>query len=159
MYDRLSFLCNSLGLFFVPMQAGALASFSRHNSGLLGENYELNRVWVSVVTSSEGLFGRFFVLVCLGIGCTVWYSKIRKPSRRYPELICPHTTTFLIWMIFLVFIPFIILFFQLPTFLLLVSPHLVMNNLLLRYRSQLADQFLSRVRRDGCFLSCCGYCS
>lgn len=74
--DSLSFVCNSLGLFYSTMGANSLLSYSRHAAGLLGENSELNKVLVEVITNVDGLYGRFFILVWLGVGCTVWYDKV-----------------------------------------------------------------------------------
>lgn len=40
--------------------------------GLINDTDTLSKVLVEVITYYEGMYGRFFVLVCLGIGCTVW---------------------------------------------------------------------------------------
>ena len=77
--DKFSILCSSLGLFYAPMHADLLETFSRHSAGMLDDNFGLNKVLVEVVTKWDGVFGRFFVLVCLGVGCTVWYAKDKNP--------------------------------------------------------------------------------
>lgn len=35
-----------------------------------------SKVLVEAITFYEGMYGRFFVLVCLGVGCTVWYAFV-----------------------------------------------------------------------------------
>lgn len=83
-FANLSFICNSLGLFYAPMHSEALASYSLRGAGLLNKStcadYEVHKVLIKVVTKSEGYFGRFYVPVSLGVGCTVWYDKVKLQS-------------------------------------------------------------------------------
>lgn len=75
-FEKFSFLSNSLGLFYGPSQSDLAIEYSRYGLGLLGDNVDLNKVLIEVIThTSEHGFGRFLVLVCLGVGCTVWYGQ------------------------------------------------------------------------------------
>lgn len=76
-FDRLSNLSESLGLSYYrrPLSAYNLASYSHSGPGLLDLlNKGLKKVLLDVITIYEGRFGRFLVLVILGVGCTVWYG-------------------------------------------------------------------------------------
>lgn len=76
-FDRISFLCNSLGLSYNSraLSARAIFPYSCIGGGLRGLiNDQLSNILVEVVTYYDGMYGRFLVLVCLGVGSTVWYS-------------------------------------------------------------------------------------
>lgn len=76
-FDRFSFLYNSLGLSYNsrPLFVQGIFPYSWNGAGLRGfVNDKLSKVLVEVITYYKGMYGRFFVLVCLGVGCTVWYA-------------------------------------------------------------------------------------
>jgi len=87
-FDRLSFLSNSLGLSYNcrPLPANLLFSFSSSGAGLRGLVTDgLTKILVEVITHYDGRYGRFLVLVCLGIGCTVWYAFVPGSSLHAPD--------------------------------------------------------------------------
>lgn len=76
-FDRLSFLSNSLGLSLIKrnLSSGFLFTWSSSGAGLRGLVTQIfEKLIVEVITHSNGIYGRFLVQVCLGIGCTVWYA-------------------------------------------------------------------------------------
>lgn len=76
-FDRLSLLSNSLGLSY---NIRPLNEFSMNTHGCSGAGLrsvvtnKITRILAEVITYYEGRYGRFLVLVSLGIGCTVWYG-------------------------------------------------------------------------------------
>lgn len=54
-----------------------MSPYSFSGSGMRGafvDNEGLTKVLVEVLTFYEGMYGRFLVLVTLGLGCSVWYN-------------------------------------------------------------------------------------
>jgi hypothetical protein len=87
-FDRLSFISNSLGLSYNyrPLSPQSLFSISRSGAGLRGlVNNGFNKILVEVITYTDGMYGRFLVLVSLGIGCTVWYAFAPGSALHVPE--------------------------------------------------------------------------
>lgn len=85
-FDRLSLISNSLGLSYNRVPAKSLVSFSSSGVGLRGLlNDQLTKILVEVITYYNGRYGRFLVLVCLGIGCTVWYGFAPGVAHQPPE--------------------------------------------------------------------------
>ena len=75
-FDRLSFLRNSLGLSYIcrPLSDKELLPYSYSGTGMRCLVTDgLSKLLVDVVTYFNGRYGRILVLVCLGVGCTVWY--------------------------------------------------------------------------------------
>jgi hypothetical protein len=93
-FDRFSFLSNSLGLSYFnrPISSNnSMLPFSRSGAGLrclVTDASDFSKVLVEVVTHHNRRYGRFLVLVCLGIGCTVWYGfeigSIFHPPQGFP---------------------------------------------------------------------------
>lgn len=77
-FDRLSFIWNNLGLSSsCSIGVNSLLSYSYGGSGLRGlVNNGMKGLLVEVITYTSGMYGRFLVLVSLGIGCTVWYGLV-----------------------------------------------------------------------------------
>lgn len=78
-FDRLTFLRNSLGLTYnrIPLTEDSLFSFSHSGVGLrslVNSTAGITKILVEVITFYNGLYGRYLVLVTLGVGCTVWYA-------------------------------------------------------------------------------------
>lgn len=75
-WERLSFLSNSLGLSYNSRPiADQFLGHSCSIAGLRGFlNQEYRNILVEVISYYNGMYGRFLVLVSLGIGCTVWYG-------------------------------------------------------------------------------------
>lgn len=48
-----------------------------------------SRVLVEVITFNEGYYGRFLILVQMGIGCTVWYGFVPGDGLNLPEGFSP----------------------------------------------------------------------
>lgn len=74
--DRLTKICNSLGLSYnsVPFSVPELFTYSRKGSGMLSlVNNNFDKVLVEVLSFYKGYYGRFILLVSLGVSCTVWY--------------------------------------------------------------------------------------
>lgn len=85
-FDRLSFISNSLGLSYNRVPAKSLTSFSSSGVGLRGLlTDQLTKILVEVITYYNGRYGRFLVLVWLGIGCTVWYGFAPGVALQAPE--------------------------------------------------------------------------
>ena len=87
-FDRLSFLSHSLGLSYNsrPLPAHSLFSFSSSGAGIRGlVTDEFTKILVEVITHYDGRYGRILVLVCLGIGCTVWYAFVPGSSHHAPD--------------------------------------------------------------------------
>lgn len=87
-FDRLSFLSHSLGLSYNcrPISTHSLLSFSSSGAGLrslVSNGY--TKILVEVITNFEGKYGRLLVLVCLGIGCTVWYGFAVGSGNHAPQ--------------------------------------------------------------------------
>lgn len=74
-FDRLHFLSNSLGLRYNSraISEDLLYPYSHSGSGMrvLLPEENLTKILVEVITFSQGMYGRFLVYVCLGVGCTV----------------------------------------------------------------------------------------
>lgn len=74
--DRFKILYDSLGLSIKKNTSPIreLCTFSRHEGmrSAIDVNYYKNLV--EVITLFNGTFGRFLILTCTGLGCTVWYS-------------------------------------------------------------------------------------
>lgn len=78
-FERLSFLSDSLGLSNnrVHLSSSSLSPYSYSFSGLRGlvaDGHSLTKILVEVITHYKGMYGRFLVLVTLGLCCTVWYT-------------------------------------------------------------------------------------
>lgn len=79
-FDRLSFLSEKLGLPYnsVNLSSSSVSPYSYSFSGLRGlvadGQHSITKVLVEVITHYEGMYGRFLVLVTLGLCCTVWYT-------------------------------------------------------------------------------------
>lgn len=76
-FARLSFLSDSLGLSYNcrPLSSKSLLPYSYSGAGFRGLVTDgTSKILVEVITHSGGWYGRFLVLVCLGVGCTVWYT-------------------------------------------------------------------------------------
>lgn len=78
-FDRLSFLSDSLGLPYnsVHLSSFSLSPYSYEFAGLRGlvaDGHSFTKILVEVITHYEGMYGRFLVLVTLGLCCTVWYT-------------------------------------------------------------------------------------
>lgn len=78
-FDRLSFLSHYLGLSYNSraLSAQSLFAYSCYGAGLRGlvtdkTDDGITKILVEVITNYEGMYG--LVLICLGIGCTVWYT-------------------------------------------------------------------------------------
>lgn len=72
-----------------------LSSYCSSEVGLRSfVNKEYTPILVEIITSSKYRYGRFFVLVCLGIGCTVWYGFVPGSPEHAPagELFTPLET-------------------------------------------------------------------
>lgn len=52
--------------------------------GCLVRPQVISSILVEVLTYFDGNYGRFLVLVCLGIGCTVWYTLV--PPHQAPDI-------------------------------------------------------------------------
>ena len=88
-FDRLSFLSNSLGLSYNsrPLNGLSLFPYSSSGAGLRGLVSDFyNKILVEVITYYEGRYGRFLVLVSLGIGCTVWYGYAPGSPYHAPDV-------------------------------------------------------------------------
>lgn len=87
-FDRLSFLSHSLGLSYYsrPLSPHSLFPHSCYGAGFRGLVKNLfTKKWVEVFTYYNGRYGRFLVLVCLGLGCTVWYEFALGSELQPPE--------------------------------------------------------------------------
>lgn len=79
-FEHLSLLFNSLGLVYIckPLNDNYMLEINSHGTGMYSLVHPSNfsKVLVEVLTNSEsGWYGRFLVLVSLGVGCTVWYAS------------------------------------------------------------------------------------
>lgn len=88
-FDRLSLLSNSLGLSYNIRPLNELSLFPYSSSGagmrsLVTDGY--SKILVEVITYYEGWYGRFLVLVSLGIGCTVWYGYAPGSPYHAPDV-------------------------------------------------------------------------
>jgi hypothetical protein len=80
-FDKLSFISKCIGLSFLsrPISFENAITYSYSGMGLRGLiNKDNPRTLIILFNKYKGIFGRFFVLVVLGIGCTVWYCY--KPA-------------------------------------------------------------------------------
>lgn len=87
-FDRLSFISNNLGLSYnsKPLSDQLMFSFSSLGAGLRGlVNERFTKILVEVITHYDGMYGRFLVLVSLGIGCTVWYAFAPGSADHSPD--------------------------------------------------------------------------
>ncbi|KAL0292816.1 UNVERIFIED_CONTAM: hypothetical protein Sangu_3250300, partial [Sesamum angustifolium] len=88
-FDRLSFLSRSLGLLkSATRHCHTGFSYSIAGVGLRGlANDQLGKLpsfLVDVISHYNGRYGRFIILVSLGIGCTVWYNYVPGSSFTAP---------------------------------------------------------------------------
>lgn len=87
-FDRLTFLSNSLGLSLnkTALPLRMMYSWSSSGAGLRGlvNETNINKMLVEFITYSNGFYGRFIVLVCLGLGCTVWFALAPGSSDHAP---------------------------------------------------------------------------
>ena len=70
-------MSNSLGLSLNKGSIPAQFYFAWSHSGTglrCLVNEMATKTLVEVISYSNGIYGRFLVLVCLGVGCTVWYT-------------------------------------------------------------------------------------
>lgn len=71
--------------------ASLLFTWSSSGAGLRGLiNEKLTKVIVEVITYANGYYGRFVVLVCMGVGCTVWFA-LAPGSGNLPPVGYPFT--------------------------------------------------------------------
>lgn len=94
--ERLTYICNTLGLSSnsVPFSIPELFTYSRKGAGMRSlVNEEYDKVLVEVLTFFKGKYGRFLLLVSLGVCCTVWYAlvpgmhDIAPPSELFPSVL------------------------------------------------------------------------
>jgi hypothetical protein len=73
--EKLSLISSKLGFSYSssPLSEQIMSSHSWSGTGLRGLSTP-NKILVEVLTYCNGMYGRFLVLVSLGIGCTVWYG-------------------------------------------------------------------------------------
>lgn len=74
--DRLKYISNTVRLSYnrVPFSVPELFPYTRKGAGissLVNEKYD--KVLVEVITFLNGEYGRFILLVSMGVSCTVWY--------------------------------------------------------------------------------------
>lgn len=87
-FDSFTFLSNSLGLSCNMITVRELLTYSCLGAGLRALVNEVNYpspVLIEILTYFDGLYGRFFVLVTLGLGCTVWSAFEPGVSYQLPE--------------------------------------------------------------------------
>nr|GLL21609.1 unnamed protein product [Ipomoea trifida]GMD87872.1 Protein Ycf2 [Ipomoea batatas]GME06073.1 Protein Ycf2 [Ipomoea batatas]GME19731.1 Protein Ycf2 [Ipomoea batatas] len=87
-FDRLSFIKNTLGLSYSSISpfTDSMLPYCSSGAGLRSfVNENLNKILVEVITYCDGSYGRFLVLVSLGIGCTVWYGYAPGSVYSAPE--------------------------------------------------------------------------
>lgn len=96
--ERLSKLSESLGLSQNSGFISKVLSFNRSvippdglypycssGVGIRGlVNNEYSKILIEIITSSKYRYGRFLILVCLGIGCTVWYDFVPGSPEHAP---------------------------------------------------------------------------
>jgi hypothetical protein len=90
--ERLTEMCNSLGLFYrsCSLSTGALFSYTSLGAGLRGlvraydDDYPV-KILLDAVATGTGYYGPFLALVAMGIGCTVWYSVDPCPVGCMPD--------------------------------------------------------------------------
>lgn len=70
--DLISFR-NELGFTMSKIKLSELANIRLNKTHLSFYDY-YNKVLVEAVTNKNGYYGRFIILVQLGVGCTVWYG-------------------------------------------------------------------------------------
>lgn len=78
-FDRISFLSSSLGLLYYKSLPtyDSLLPYGCSGAGLRGLVIaNLSKILVEVITHYDGMYGRFLINVCLGVGCTVWYAFV-----------------------------------------------------------------------------------
>lgn len=78
-FDRFSFLSNSLGLSYNSraLSSAALYPYASLGGGLRAiQSHRYSQTLVEVISYHNGRYGRFLVLVGLGVGCTVWYGFV-----------------------------------------------------------------------------------
>jgi hypothetical protein len=87
-FDSFSFISNSLGLSYIsrPLPDICLYPYSCSGSGIRSILPEdLNRILVEVITQFDGRYGRFLILVIMGVGCTVWYGFVTGSPLQGPS--------------------------------------------------------------------------
>jgi len=76
-FDKLTLIKNKMGLSYSSISpfSDNMLPYRSSGAGLrcLVTN-SINKILVEVVTYCDGRYGRILVLVCLGVGCTVWYG-------------------------------------------------------------------------------------
>lgn len=78
-FDRFTFLSNSLGLSYNSraLSSAVLYPYASLGGGLRAvHTHRFHQTLVEVISYHNGRYGRFLVLVGLGIGCTVWYGFV-----------------------------------------------------------------------------------
>ena len=81
-------MSHSLGLSFYkkPLSADSVFPLSSSGAGLRGlVTNGIKKILVEVVTYHKHKYIRFLVLVCLGVGCTVWWASAPGFDFRFPE--------------------------------------------------------------------------
>nr|QFS00037.1 hypothetical protein [Helianthus annuus] len=76
---KLTNICNSIGIksSSVPYYIPDLFVYSRFGDGLRSLVHETyDKVLVEILSFYKGRFGRFIILVSLGVSCTVWYTFV-----------------------------------------------------------------------------------
>ncbi|XXG85515.1 hypothetical protein AAC387_Pa11g0577 [Persea americana] len=69
-----------------PLSAHSLSPYTSFGAGLRDLlNNSFTKVLVEVITYYDGRYGRFLVLVYLGVGCTVWYDFAFGSAHQAPE--------------------------------------------------------------------------
>lgn len=87
-FDRFSFLSNSLGLSYNrrALPTYSISQYSSSGAGLRSlVNDSCRKVLVEVILARYSLYGRDLVLVCLGVGCTVWYKYAYSTDGNLPS--------------------------------------------------------------------------
>lgn len=78
-FDRLRLLSNSLGLTSNrnPLPSSILFPYSSSGTGFRGLiNSPADPILFELMAFCNGMYGRYIVLVTLGVGCTVWYGFV-----------------------------------------------------------------------------------
>nr|GFA75735.1 hypothetical protein [Tanacetum cinerariifolium] len=78
-FKNMLHLFKSLGMpkLRIPLSSDGIDLYTRLGTGLLGlVNKRSKQVLIEAITFYKGEFTRIMVLVCLGYGCTVWYTVV-----------------------------------------------------------------------------------
>lgn len=71
--ERLKDVKRSLGL-TLSWESLSQRAALKYNTAVSNADRLYNRLLIEVITFNSGLYGRYFILVHLGVGCTVWYG-------------------------------------------------------------------------------------